>query len=57
VKVRDKGVFPGRRDWGFRAADVLELLQEAKCAPQRLPPFVDLPRLQGAVWIAWSRNS
>jgi len=44
--------FRGIVEWGFRAADVLELLREAKYAPQRLSPSADLPRMRGAVWIA-----
>jgi hypothetical protein len=39
-------------EWGFRAADVLELLREAKYAPERVSPFVDLPRMRGAVWLS-----
>ena len=37
---------------GFRAADVLELLRDTKYAPLRISPFVDLPRMRGAVWIS-----
>ena len=35
---------------GFRAADVLELLQEAR-SPTRLSPFADLKTMRGAVWL------
>jgi hypothetical protein len=28
------------------------LLREAKYAPQRRSPFVDLPRMRAAVWLA-----
>src|SRR5215471_11613823 len=40
--VGDALHFRGVVEWGFHAADVLELLREAKCAPQRVSPFVDL---------------
>lgn len=50
--VGDALQFRGIVEWGFRAADVLELLREAKYAPQRLSPFMDLPRMRGVVWIA-----
>jgi hypothetical protein len=43
--------FRGVVEWGFRASDVLELLREAKYAPQRLSPFVDLPWMRNAVWL------
>lgn len=44
--------FRGIVEWGFRASDVLEVLREARHAPQRLSPFMDLPRMRDAVWIA-----
>jgi hypothetical protein len=36
---------------GFRAADVLELLREARYAGERVSPFADLRARRGAVWI------
>jgi ATP-dependent DNA ligase len=44
--------YRGIVEWGFRAADVLELLREARYAPQRLSPFVDPPGIRGVVWLA-----
>jgi len=44
--------YRGIVEWGLRAADVLELLREARYAPQRLSPFVDPPRTRGVVWLA-----
>ena len=43
--------FRGIVEWGFHASDVLEVLREARHAPQRLSPFMDLPRMSGAVWL------
>jgi len=38
-------------EWGFRSDDVLELRRKVKHAAQRVSPFVDLPRMRGAVWL------
>ena len=38
-------------EWGFRAADVLTVLQCAKDHPLRTSPFVDPPRMRSAVWM------
>jgi ATP-dependent DNA ligase len=44
--------YRGLVEWGFRAADVLDLLREAKYSPQRLSPFIDPPRMRNLVWLA-----
>jgi hypothetical protein len=38
-------------EWGFKAPDVLTLLQHARDFPLRASPFVDAPRMRSAVWI------
>ena len=43
--------FRGVVEWGYRAADVLAVLQHAKDYPLRTSPFVDQPRVRSAVWI------
>jgi hypothetical protein len=44
--------YRGIVEWGFNSPDVLALLHEAKHSRQRLSPFVNLPRMPGAVWLA-----
>jgi bifunctional non-homologous end joining protein LigD len=44
-------MYRGVVEWGFRAADVLELVREARYARQRDSPFSDLSSLRGALWI------
>ena len=43
--------FRGVVEWGYRAADVLTVLQHAKDHPLRTSPFVDAPKMRSAVWI------
>jgi ATP-dependent DNA ligase len=50
-QVGDKLDYRGVIEWGFRAADVLELLRAARLFDTRTSPFVDLPAMRGAVWI------
>jgi bifunctional non-homologous end joining protein LigD len=50
--IGDELHYRGIIEWGFNAPDVLALLHEAKHSRQRLSPFVDLPRMRGAVWLA-----
>ncbi len=37
--------------WGYRAADVLEVLHAARMFDTRTSPFVDLRAMRGAVWL------
>ena len=43
--------FRGVVEWGYRAADVVAVLQHAKDYPLRTSPFVDAPRMRSAVWM------
>jgi bifunctional non-homologous end joining protein LigD len=43
--------YRGVVEWGFQAADVLELLRGAKGRRPRMSPFADLRSLRGAVWL------
>lgn len=47
--VGDRLEYRGVVQWGFRAADVLELLREAR-PPARTSPFVDLRGMDSVVW-------
>jgi len=49
--VEGKLHFRGIVEWGYRAADVLAVLQCAKDYPLRASPFVDAPRMRSAVWM------
>jgi ATP-dependent DNA ligase len=49
-EVGEQFQFRGVVEWGFRAADVLELLREAR-TPRRTSPFADLRSMRGAVWL------
>jgi bifunctional non-homologous end joining protein LigD len=50
-RIGDKLHYRGVVEWGFRAADVLELLRAARMFDTRMSPFVDLPAMRGAVWL------
>jgi bifunctional non-homologous end joining protein LigD len=43
--------YRGLVEWGFNAADVLELVRAARYERERVSPFADLARMRGAVWI------
>ena len=43
--------FRGVVEWGYRAADVLTVLQYAKDYPLRTSPFIDAPKMRNAVWM------
>jgi hypothetical protein len=38
-------------EWGFNAADVLELIRATRYERERDSSFADLPAMRGAVWI------
>ena len=46
----DRLEYRGVVEWGFKAADVLELLRAAK-TPARTSPFTDLKKARGVVWL------
>jgi hypothetical protein len=50
-QIDDKLHYRGVVEWGFRAADVLEVLRTARMFDTRTSPFVDLPAMHGAVWL------
>jgi bifunctional non-homologous end joining protein LigD len=43
--------YRGVVEWGYKAADVLAVLQCANDHPLRTSPFVDPPRMRSAVWM------
>jgi bifunctional non-homologous end joining protein LigD len=43
--------YRGVVEWGFRAADVLEVLRAARMFDTRTSPFVDFRGMRGAVWL------
>ena len=51
-RVGGELIYRGVVEWGFRAADVLELVRAARYERLRDSPFADLPRMRGAVWFA-----
>lgn len=48
-RVGDDLRYRGVVEWGFAAADMLELVREARYGRQPVSPFVDPPRMRGAV--------
>jgi len=49
--VSDGLEYRGLVEWGYRAADVLELLREARMFRMPTSPFKDLRTMRGAVWL------
>jgi bifunctional non-homologous end joining protein LigD len=49
--VGDRLEYRGVVEWGFRAADVQEVLRAAHWFDMPRSPFVDLPTMRGAVWL------
>jgi bifunctional non-homologous end joining protein LigD len=49
--VGDRLEYRGVVEWGFRAADVQEVLRAARWFDMPRSPFVDLPTMRGAVWL------
>jgi bifunctional non-homologous end joining protein LigD len=50
-EIEGKLHYRGVVEWGYRAADVLELLGAARMLDTRTSPFVDLRAMRGAVWL------
>jgi bifunctional non-homologous end joining protein LigD len=50
-RVGDGFEYRGLVEWGYRAADVLELLREARTLRTPTSPFKDLRTMRGAVWV------
>jgi bifunctional non-homologous end joining protein LigD len=49
--IGDQLHYRGVVEWGFRAADVLELLREVRMFRRQTSPFADLSTMRGAVWL------
>jgi bifunctional non-homologous end joining protein LigD len=49
--VDGKPHYRGVVEWGYKAADVLAVLQCAKDHPLRTSPFLDPPRMRSVVWM------
>jgi bifunctional non-homologous end joining protein LigD len=50
-QIGDSLHYRGVVEWGFRPADVLELLRTVRMFDSRTSPFVDLRAMRGAVWL------
>jgi bifunctional non-homologous end joining protein LigD len=49
--IGDKLHYRGVVEWGYRAADVLEVLRAARMFDTTTSPFVDLRTMRGVVWL------
>lgn len=49
--IDDQFQYRGVVEWGFRAADVLELLRETRMFRRQTSPFADLTTMRGVVWL------
>jgi bifunctional non-homologous end joining protein LigD len=50
-RIDDKLHYRGVVEWGYCAANVLEVLRTARMFKTRTSPFVDLRAMRGAVWL------
>ena len=48
-RVGDRIEYRGRVEWGYRAPDVLRIMQAAQEHPLRSSPFTNAPRMKNAV--------